>query len=93
MIPGLGLGVAALFFLLLALLVSAIRILREYERGVVFQLGRFWDVKGPGLIVLIPVVQQMVRMDLRYLRKCSFGLDLRILVRTVRVVLMCDGAR
>ena len=44
MIPGLGLGVGALFFLLLALLVSAIRILREYERGVVFQLGRFWGV-------------------------------------------------
>ena len=41
------------------------RILREYERGVVFQLGRFWTVKGPGLILLIPVVQQMVRVDLR----------------------------
>ena len=47
------------------LLVSAIRILREYERGVVFTLGRFWKVKGPGLIVLIPGVQQMVRVDLR----------------------------
>ncbi|MEO6264857.1 MAG: slipin family protein [Luteimonas sp.] len=47
------------------LLVSAIKILREYERGVVFQLGRFWKVKGPGLILLIPVVQQMVRVDLR----------------------------
>ena len=46
-------------------LVSAIKILREYERGVVFQLGRFWKVKGPGLIILIPVVQQMVRVDLR----------------------------
>jgi regulator of protease activity HflC (stomatin/prohibitin superfamily) len=43
----------------------SLRILREYERGVVFQLGRFWAVKGPGLIVLIPVIQQMVRMDLR----------------------------
>jgi regulator of protease activity HflC (stomatin/prohibitin superfamily) len=43
----------------------SIKILREYERGVVFQLGRFWSVKGPGLIVLIPVVQQMVRLDLR----------------------------
>ena len=51
---------------LLAILVfSAIKILREYERGVVFQLGRFWKVKGPGLIILIPVVQQMVRVDLR----------------------------
>jgi regulator of protease activity HflC (stomatin/prohibitin superfamily) len=43
----------------------SVRILREYERGVVFQLGRFWAVKGPGLILLIPVIQQMVRMDLR----------------------------
>jgi regulator of protease activity HflC (stomatin/prohibitin superfamily) len=48
-----------------ALLALSLRILREYERGVVFQLGRFWAVKGPGLIVLIPVIQQMVRMDLR----------------------------
>src|SRR3546814_13626591 len=47
------------------LLVSAIKVLREYERGVVFQLGRYWKVKGPGLIILIPVVQQMVRIDLR----------------------------
>lgn len=47
------------------LLFSAIKVLREYERGVVFQLGRFWKVKGPGLILLIPVVQQMVRVDLR----------------------------
>ena len=52
--------------LLLVLLVGwSLRILREYERGVVFQLGRFWMVKGPGLIVLIPVIQQMVRVDLR----------------------------
>src|SRR3546814_9548176 len=51
--------------LLLILLVSAIKVLREYERGVVFQLGRYWKVKGPGLIILIPVVQQMVRIDLR----------------------------
>ena len=41
------------------------RILREYERGVVFMLGRFWKVKGPGLILIIPGVQQMVRVDLR----------------------------
>jgi len=47
------------------LLFSAIRILREYERGVVFMLGRFWKVKGPGLIILIPGIQQMVRVDLR----------------------------
>ena len=50
----------------LALLVLwAIRILREYERGVIFTLGRFWKVKGPGLIIVIPVIQQMVRVDLR----------------------------
>src|SRR3989454_4066573 len=54
-----------LFFLVALLLISSIRILREYERGVVFQLGRFWMVKGPGLIVVWPVIQQMVRVDLR----------------------------
>jgi regulator of protease activity HflC (stomatin/prohibitin superfamily) len=47
------------------LLLSAIRILREYERAVVFMLGRFWKVKGPGLIIIIPVVQTMERVDLR----------------------------
>jgi regulator of protease activity HflC (stomatin/prohibitin superfamily) len=46
-------------------LLSAIKILREYERGVVFLLGRFWKVKGPGFIIIIPIVQQMVRVDLR----------------------------
>ena len=51
--------------LLLMLLAASIRILREYERGVVFQLGRFWKVKGPGLVILIPGIQQMVRVDLR----------------------------
>ncbi len=51
--------------LLLILLFSAIKILREYERGVIFTLGRFSGVKGPGLILLIPIVQQIVRMDLR----------------------------
>ncbi len=54
-----------LLVLLALLLFSAIKILREYERGVVFQLGRFWKVKGPGLILLVPVIQQMVRVDLR----------------------------
>ena len=54
------------FLLLLALLAAAmVRILREYERGVVFQLGRFWKVKGPGLVILVPGIQQMVRVDLR----------------------------
>lgn len=51
--------------LIIAILASAIRVLREYERGVIFQLGRFWGVKGPGLIIVIPVIQQMVRTDLR----------------------------
>ena len=49
----------------LFLVLSALRITREYERGVVFMLGRFWRVKGPGLILVIPLVQQMVRVDLR----------------------------
>lgn len=51
--------------LLIIFLASAIRILREYERGVVFTLGRFWKVKGPGFIIIIPGIQQMVRVDLR----------------------------
>ena len=51
--------------LVIAFLGSAIRILREYQRGVVFMLGRFWKVKGPGFIIIIPFVQQMVRVDLR----------------------------
>src|SRR5258706_8278878 len=47
------------------LFLSSFRILREYERGVVFMLGRFWKVKGPGLVVIFPVVQQMVKVELR----------------------------
>ena len=58
-----GLGTVLVLLALVAF--SALRILREYERGVVFQLGRFWKVKGPGLVVIIPGVQQMVRVDLR----------------------------
>jgi regulator of protease activity HflC (stomatin/prohibitin superfamily) len=50
---------------LVLFLFSAIKILREYERGVVFLLGRFWKVKGPGFIIIIPLIQQMVRVDLR----------------------------
>ena len=61
----LGFGVGFLLILLAMLFALSVRILREYERGVVFQLGRFWAVKGPGLILLIPVLQQMVRVDLR----------------------------
>ncbi len=55
----------AIVFLVVALLLSAFRILREYERGVIFLLGRFYKVKGPGLIIVIPIIQQMVRVDLR----------------------------
>ncbi|GHB45700.1 hypothetical protein GCM10007094_38930 [Pseudovibrio japonicus] len=44
---------------------SALKILREYERGVIFLLGRFWKVKGPGLIIVLPGIMQMVRVDLR----------------------------
>jgi len=46
-------------------LFNSIKILREYERGVVFMLGRFWGVKGPGIILVYPVIQQFVRVDLR----------------------------
>jgi len=58
---------APVLVLLLGLVASAIKILREYERGVVFTLGRFTGVKGPGLILLVPFVQQMVKVDLRTL--------------------------
>ncbi|MHA7816013.1 MAG: slipin family protein [Pseudohaliea sp.] len=51
--------------LLFAILASAIKIVPEYERGVVFFLGRFQGVKGPGLIIVIPVIQQFIRVDLR----------------------------
>ena len=51
--------------IIVLLLVSMIKILREYERGVIFMLGRFWGVKGPGLIIVIPGLQQMLRVDLR----------------------------
>ena len=57
--------VAIVAVLVLLLLVSAIRILREYERAVIFTLGRYTGTKGPGLVLLVPVVQQMVRVDLR----------------------------
>jgi regulator of protease activity HflC (stomatin/prohibitin superfamily) len=56
---------AGFTIVILLLLVMSLRVLREYERGVVFQLGRFWAVKGPGLIFLIPIIQQVVKVDLR----------------------------
>ncbi len=61
-----GIGYVGVALLLIAFLFAySFRILREYERGVIFQLGRFWKVKGPGLILVIPGLQQMVRVDLR----------------------------
>jgi regulator of protease activity HflC (stomatin/prohibitin superfamily) len=65
MLFNLSFGLSLLVVVLLVLFAMSVRVLREYERGVVFQLGRFWAVKGPGLILLIPVLQQMVRVDLR----------------------------
>ena len=56
---------AVIALLVIGFFALAIRILREYERGVVFTLGRFTGVKGPGFIILIPFIQQMVRVDLR----------------------------
>jgi len=56
--------IALAVFVVLVIL-SALRIMREYERAVVFLLGRFWKVKGPGLIIIIPIIQKMVRVDLR----------------------------
>jgi regulator of protease activity HflC (stomatin/prohibitin superfamily) len=58
-------SVAIIVILVAAILISAIRIFREYERGVVFTLGRYTGTKGPGLVLIIPVVQQVVRVDLR----------------------------
>ena len=62
MIFDFGTGAVILAIILVA---WSVRVLREYQRAVVFQLGRFWAVKGPGLFFLIPVVQQMVKVDLR----------------------------
>jgi regulator of protease activity HflC (stomatin/prohibitin superfamily) len=63
---GLGSNIAVILFVIAVIILnSAIRIFREYERGVVFTLGRFWQVKGPGLILIIPIIQQAVRVDLR----------------------------
>ncbi|MEH6591962.1 MAG: slipin family protein [Halioglobus sp.] len=54
-----------ILLLVIALIFIMFRVLREYERGVIFMLGRFYKVKGPGLIIIVPVLQQMVRVDLR----------------------------
>jgi len=57
--------IAFLFILAVVLLTQVVKVLNEYERGVVFTFGRFTGVKGPGLIILIPAVQRMVKVDLR----------------------------
>lgn len=61
----LGAFVVILAIFLVVVLFSAIKILREYERGVIFRLGRLIDTKGPGLILLIPFVDRMIKIDLR----------------------------
>ena len=58
-------GFAGLLLVVLGLIAASFRILREYQRAVVFMLGRFYKVKGPGLILVVPGIQQMVRVDLR----------------------------
>lgn len=58
-------AVLVALFVILLLIVSSIKILREYQRGVVFLMGRFQRVKGPGMIIIVPLVQQFVRVDLR----------------------------
>ena len=65
MVPIIPMTTIYIVAIVIIILASAIRILREYERGVVFTLGRFTGVKGPGLIILIPGIQKMVRVDLR----------------------------
>src|SRR5438874_3017773 len=58
-------GAGPIIILAVIFLPSAVRILREYERGVIFRLGKLLGAKGPGLILLIPIVDRMVKMDLR----------------------------
>jgi regulator of protease activity HflC (stomatin/prohibitin superfamily) len=62
---GSGIFTIAIIVLVVAVLLRLFRVLREYERGVIFLLGRFYKVKGPGLIIVVPVFQQMVRVSLR----------------------------
>ena len=64
MIPGIYFT-ATIILIMISLIAYMFRVLREYERGVIFLLGRFYKVKGPGLIIVIPIIQQMVRVDLR----------------------------
>ncbi len=57
--------ITILVFLVIMFLASAIRIMNEYERAVIFRLGRIIDIKGPGLIILIPIIDKMVKIDMR----------------------------
>jgi len=72
LLPIVGLVLA----LIIVILYNTIKILKEYERGVIFFLGRFHKVKGPGLIILIPFIQTMTKIDLRVVvmdvRRMSF---------------------
>jgi regulator of protease activity HflC (stomatin/prohibitin superfamily) len=65
MLYSFNIGLSAIIIIVLLVALNAIKILREYQRGVIFTLGRFTKVKGPGLIIVIPGLQQMVRVDLR----------------------------
>ena len=65
MLPAATVVVVVIAAFLVAILYASVRVLREYERGVVFTLGRYTGTKGPGLFLLVPLVQQMVRVDLR----------------------------
>lgn len=65
MLPEILYSVYSLAFLVLLVIAASLKILREYERGVIFLLGRFWRVKGPGLIIVVPIIHSMVRVSLR----------------------------
>src|SRR5438876_10910540 len=65
MVGPIVIAVAAVLVIFLLLLSSTIKVAREYERGVVFRLGRLVDTRGPGLFFLIPVIDRMVKVDLR----------------------------
>ena len=90
--------IAPVVFVLL-LLFSAIRVLNEYERGVIFTLGRYTGTKGPGIIVVVPLVQRMVRMDLRTIvldvptRPCRSNERHSISTSTVRPVTLNTRSR
>jgi regulator of protease activity HflC (stomatin/prohibitin superfamily) len=62
---GAGTGLLVIIIIVIFILANAVRILREYERGVIFRLGRLMGARGPGLIFLIPIVDRMVRVSLR----------------------------